>query len=178
MTVPTEQVRTAPAEPVARRRFVNRRTWTPAFGPGMLLGALGALGVIVSLFLSWHDGGVAPNDIPVQFLWDTTPGSSDPSLLILLVPFAIVLAIGAFVPMGAGARLFGGIAVLVVVAVFAYQTDQSLDGFPGVDFTDVLDTGFYVAAISGIIALVSGMLPSGWGTRREVVETDGVDDRV
>jgi hypothetical protein len=176
-TTRSERVRTR-AERAGRRRYVSRRAWGPiAFGPGMLLGSLGALGVVISLFMPWQNGGVHPSGIPVEFLWDRTPGSNDPSLLILLVPFAIVLIIGALVPMGAGARLFGAIAVLIVVGVYAYQLNRSLNAFPGSDLGDVLDSGFYVAAVSGIIAFASGLLPSGWGARSEVVESDVVDDR-
>ena len=171
MTAPVDQH-------VERRRVVSRRAWAPVdFGPGMLLGALGALGVIVSLFLPWRDGGVHPNEIPLEFLWDKSAGSADPSILILLVPFAIILAIGAFVPMGAGLRLFGSIAVLVVAIVFAFQLDSAL-GDVGGDLGDALDTGFYLAVISSIIAFASALVPSSWSTRREVVETDVVDDRV
>jgi hypothetical protein len=174
MSVPGEH-----AERVERRRAVSRRTWTPAtFGPGMLLGALGALGVVVSLFLPWRDGGVTPSEIPLQFLWDKTPGSQDPSLLVILVPLAIILVIGAFVPMGAGVRLFGSIAVAIVAVLFAYQLDRALSAVSNVGVGDVLDTGFYVAVIGAIIAFVSALLPSGWSTRRDVVETSAVDDRV
>lgn len=43
---------------------------------------------------------------------------------------------------------------------------------------DLLDTGFYVAAISAVVALVSGFMPSGWSRRRSIrTETvgDGID---
>jgi hypothetical protein len=156
-------------------RVVERRSWVPGtFGPGMLVGAMGAIGAVVSLFLPWHDPGVHPSSIPVEFLWDRNPGSSDPSLLILLIPIAVVLVIGAVVPMGAGARLFGGIALLAVAGVFAYQLDRTLGGFRS-GLGDVLGSGFYVGAIAGILACVSAMLPSGWGARREIVRTEAVD---
>ena len=164
---------------VARRRVTSSSSWVPAaVGPGMLLGALGAAGVVISLFMPWRDGGVHPSDIPLAFLWDKTPGSQDPSLLVVLLPLAIILVIGAFVPMGAGVRLFGSIAVLVVAAVFAYQLDQSLDVVPGADLGSVLDTGFYLAIVGAIIAFAGGFLPAGWSRRREVVETGVVEDRV
>ena len=135
----------------------------------MILGALGAAGVIVSLFLPWRESGVHPSDIPVAFLWDRGATSSL-SLLILLIPLAVVLAIGAFVPMGAGVRLFGALGTLVITGVFAYQLHRTVDALGG-DLGDVLDTGFYLAAIGGLVALVSGLMPSGWRTRREVVRS-------
>jgi hypothetical protein len=156
-------------------RVVERRESTPiAIGPGMILGALGAAGVIVSMFLPWRVGGIYPSDIPFEFLWNRS-ATSDLSLLIVLIPLAVVLVIGAFVPMGAGVRLFGAIGTLIVAAVFAYQLHRVVDALGG-DLGDVLDTGFYVAAIGGIVAFVSGLIPSGWRTRREVVRSDVTDN--
>lgn len=162
--------------PTARRRYVTREGWRPVVGPGMLVGALGAVGLIVSLFMSFRDGGFHPSDIPLPFLWDSTTASTSPSLLIVLIPLAIVLVIGVLVPGGAAVRLVAGIGVLIVLAAFAYQIDQTTEAFPGSDVTDLLDPGFYVAAISGILAVVSGLMPS--RTRNAVAETEVVDDRV
>jgi hypothetical protein len=149
---------------------VERQTSHPVvFGPGMILGVLGAAGVIVSMFLPWRESGVYPSDIPVAFLWDRGTTSSL-SLLILLIPLAVVLVIGAFVPMGAGIRLFGALSTLIVTGVFAYQLHRTVDPLGG-DLGDVLDTGFYLAAIGGLVAFVSGLMPSGWRTRREVIRS-------
>jgi hypothetical protein len=142
----------------------------------MVLGGLAAIGVMISLFLPWRDGGVDPSDIPLEFLWDTGAGSADPSLLILLVPFALILAAGVFVPLGAALRGFGAIGVLIVAVVFAFQLDNAL-GDVGGDLGSSLDTGFYVAVIGSIIGLASALVPAGRSTRRDVVETDVVDDR-
>ena len=155
---------------VREGRVVERQTSRPVvFGPGMILGALGAAGVIVSMFLPWRDGGVYPSDIPVAFLWDRGATSSL-SLLILLIPLAVVLVIGSFVPMGAGVRLFGAVGTLIVTGVFAYQLHRTVDALGG-DLGDVLDTGFYLAAIGGLIAFVSALIPPGWRTRREVIRS-------
>jgi hypothetical protein len=150
---------------------VERRTWSSiSIGPGMILGALGTAGVIVSLFLPWRESSVYPSDIPVEFLWDRGATGS-PSLLILLIPLAVVLGIGVFVPMGSALRLIGAIGVLVVAGVFAYQLHRTTDALGG-DLGDALDTGFYFAAVGGIIAFVSGFFPTGWGARRDVVRRD------
>jgi hypothetical protein len=169
MAVSGEGMGGAPVEQTRRERVVDRRTWAPTtIGPGMILGALGAAGVITSMFLPWRTGSVYPSDIPVAFLWDHTTTAHDPSLLILLIPLAIVLVVGTVVPMGAGVRLFGAIGTLVVVGLFAYQLHRALDAFPGAKLGDVLDTGFYFAAVGGVVAFVSGFLPSGWAVRRTV----------
>ena len=143
-----------------RRRTVEHRSWVPAFGPGTIIGTLGASGVIVSLFLPWQDGGIHPGSIPIAFLWDGATRSSDPSLLALLVPLAVGLIVGAVVPIGATPRAVGAIAVLIVTGVFAYQLDREIAAFPGTKLSDVLDVGFYVATIGGILAFVSSVLPT------------------
>ena len=162
---------------LGEERVVERQTSRPViFGPGMILGVLGAAGVIGSMFLPWRESGVYPSDIPVAFLWDRGATSSL-SLLILLIPLAVVLVIGALVPMGAGVRLFGALGTLIVTGVFAYQLHRAVDALGG-DLGDVLDTGFYLAAIGGLVAFVSGLLPSGWRTRREVTRSVSRDDTV
>jgi hypothetical protein len=149
---------------------VDRRAWIPTtIGPGMILGALGAAGVIISMFFPWRTGSIYSSDIPIAFLWDDTTASHHPSLLILLIPLAIVLVVGTVVPIGSGVRLFGAVGTLIVVGLFAYQLHRVLDAFPGAKLGDALDTGFYFAAIGGVIALVSGwFLRSGWAVRRSV----------
>ena len=139
----------------------------------MVLGALGAIGVVVSMFLSWRTGDVQPSDIPLAFLFDDTTTSQSPSLLIALIPLAVILGAGAFLPRATGARILGAIGTLLVAGLFAYQLSEVLDAFPGVNLSDELGTGFYVAAIAGVVALVSGFMPSGWSRRRTV--DDDVD---
>ncbi|MDQ1431350.1 MAG: hypothetical protein QOF40_1952 [Actinomycetota bacterium] len=164
-----QQQRPVYETPVAarRERRIDRESWVPRVGPGMILGAVGSLGVILSLFFSWRIGSIDPSEIPVAFLWDHTTTSQNPSLLILLIPLAIILVVGTLVPGGAGARLFGGLATLVVVGLFLYQLSRLTDDFGG-NVGDALDTGFYLAAIGGLIAFVSGFMPSGWLRRRTV----------
>jgi hypothetical protein len=176
MTVSPEGTGSAPVERARRDRVVDRRTWVPTtIGPGMILGALGAAGVIISMFLPWRIGSIYPSDVPVAFLWDHTTTAHDPSLLILLIPLVIVLVVGTVVPMGAGVRLFGAIGTLVVAGLFAYQLHRALDAFPGAKLGDALDTGFYFAAIGGVVAFVSGFLRSGWSVRRTVDHETVVD---
>src|SRR4029453_12526308 len=97
----------------------------------------------VSMFLPWRDGGVSPSDIPVEFLWNRT-ATSDPSLLVFLIPVAVVLVIGAFLPMGAGVRLFGAVSILLIAGVFAYQLHRVVHAFGG-NFGDALAAGVHVA---------------------------------
>jgi hypothetical protein len=169
-----------PAPPVRRRRLVERREPVPVLvSPGMILGALGALGVAVSLFLSWRDPSLSPSDVPVSFLWDRNTSDVDPSLLIVLIPIAVILVVGAITPLGAGLRLFGGAAMLVVAGLFAYQLNRWFGGPRGNgDISDVLGTGFYVGTIGGLLAFASGLVATPWAARRESVDSEVVDDRV
>jgi hypothetical protein len=141
---------------------------------GLVLGVLGAAGVFVSIFTSWRSGNVKPVDIPASFLWDQH-ATGRPSMLIWLIPIAAVIAIGIVVP-GAGAlRALGGIAALVVCALFAWELHHVTDRF-GQSLGDVLDTGFYLCGIGGLLALISGAFPSGF-LGRSVDRTEYADDR-
>jgi len=158
-----------------RGHSVEQRTWRPlTFGPGMIVGLVAAGAVVISLFLPWRSGGVHPSEIPASFLWDRATTSSDPSLLVFLVPLAVILVLGAVVWRGDVVRVFAGLVLLVICGVFAYQLDRAGNAV-GAHLGDLLDSGFYVAAIGGFLAWVSAMLPEGWGVRREVIEHDYVD---
>jgi len=174
MTVSGEPVHST--VPTRRERRVERSSWAPRVGPGMVLGAIGTVGVVVSMFLSWRSGGVHPSDIPFAFLYDRDTASTSPSLLIALIPLAVILAVGTLMPRAAGLRVLGGLGTIVVAGLFAYQLHEVLDRFPGSSLSDQLDTGFYVAAIGGVLALISGFIPSGWTRRRTVEDETTVDE--
>src|SRR5262249_21888256 len=100
------------------------RSWSP-IGSGELIGLVGAAAVIVSLFLSWRDGGVHPSDVPASFLWDRTTSSTDPSLLVFLIPGAALMVLGLWPRIGAGVRLLGAVIVLAVAGLFACPLARS-----------------------------------------------------
>jgi len=169
-------------QPAEYRRVVRRkRPFT--FGPAMLVAVLGCVGIVVSLFLPWRQGDIIPSDIPIQFLWDSSPGTDEPSLLLLLVPILIVLVLGSVVPGGGAARIGGAFAILVVVGIFAYQVDRAIEVFPGASLGDALDVGFYLAGVGALLVLGSGLLPDGWHgetigvVEDQVVVADEVIDR-
>lgn len=170
---------TRPVAPLGRsERHVERDSWAPTLGPGMVLGALGTIGLVVSLFMSWRSPGTHPSEIPLAFLFDSGTKATDPSLLLILVPMAILLGVGTALPRASAARLVGALGTIVVVTLFAIQLDDQIDALPGAHLGDLLDTGFYVAAISAVVGLVSGFLPSGWSRRRSIrteSAADGID---
>jgi hypothetical protein len=150
--------------PAADLPVVERRPWwahAAVLGPGRILGALGAAGVVLSCLLSWRDPGIHPDSIPFAFLWDRTTTATDPSLLIALIPIAVILVLGAFVPFGVMLRFVGGLAMLIVAGVFAYQLNRVTgSGRGGSDLGDVLGSGFYAGAIGGVLAFIGGLMPS------------------
>lgn len=158
-----------------RERVVDRRSWVPTAGPGMVIGLLAGAAVVVSLFLPWREGPVEPADIPISFLWDRDTASHHPSFLFLLIPLAALVLVGAAVPRGAGVRLLGGIGTAVVVGLFAFQAYRLVDDIPGGNFGATLESGFYVAAIGAVLGLVSGFAPAGWTRRRSVDRYDQTD---
>ncbi len=162
---------TRTTEPLSRRdRRVDRASWMPTLGPGMVLGALGTIGLVVAMFMAWRTGDVHASGIPFAFLFDSGTTAQDPSILLALIPMAVLLAVGTAMPRASAARLVGSIGTIVVVVLFTIQLNSQLDKFPGTNLGDVLDTGYYVAAIAAVVGLVSGFMPSGW-TRRVRTET-------
>ena len=170
-------VSTPEIAPVGRRdRRIEKASWVPTLGPGMVLGAIGTLGLVVAMFMAWRTGAVHPSGIPFAFLFDDGTTAHDPSILLALIPMAVLLAVGTVMPRASAARIVGALGTIVVVVLFAIQLNQQVDKFPGTNLGDVLDTGFYVAAIAGLVGLVSGFLPSGWAQRRWSQTETAVDD--
>jgi hypothetical protein len=162
VTAPYEPGRTVAHAPGVPGRAPARKLWGPVvWSPGLILGALGALCVLVSLFLPWRDPSVYPSDVPLAFLWDKTTKAHDPSLLLVLIPIAIILMVGAVSPLGRGLRGFGGFATLVVTGLFAYQLSELVGlAHNGTNVGDLLSTGFYLAAVGGLFSLASSFVRS------------------
>ena len=88
---------------------------------------------------------------------------------------AILLGVGTAMPRASAARIVGALGTIAVVVLFLIQLNSQLDKLPNANVGDVLDTGFYVAAIAGLLGLVSGFMPSGWARRRSS-RTETLDD--
>src|SRR5262249_38913887 len=142
--------------PTRRDYRAERSRWSIAVGPGMIVGAAATVALVVSMFMSWRAGSVHPSEIPAAFLWDRN-ATGDPSLLIYLIPLAVLLGVGSSMRGGAALRLFAGFLAMVVVGLFAYQLHRVTDRL-NLSFGDTLDPGFYVAGIAAIAGFVSGFL--------------------
>jgi hypothetical protein len=152
--------RTVPEDATTTRRT----RWSSTIGPGMVVGVVATIALVVSMFMSWQSGGVHPSDIPAAFLWDRN-ATGDPSLLVYLIPLAVLLGVGSLLRGGSGLRVLAGLLTMVVVGVYAYQLHEAVDAV-GASFSDALDPGFYVAAVAGIAGFVSGFVPTTLPGRR------------
>jgi hypothetical protein len=142
---------------------------------GQALVALGAVAIIVSLFLNWLDLHVSvgtaslsrtgnATKVPVQFLFDKKETANDPTILIILIPAAALGLLGALIRRKALAFIAGGVS-LVVAGLYAYQLDQSLgilnDAARGVvhfGLSDVIGIAPYVCAGGALIMLVGAFM--------------------
>jgi hypothetical protein len=148
-----------------RTRRERRSRWSIAVGPGMVVGVVATVALVVSMFMAWQSGGIHPSSIPAEFLWDRD-ATGNPSFLVYLIPLAVLLGIGSLVRGGAGLRILAGLLTMVVVGVYAYQLHEITDSL-GIGFGDSLEPGFYVAAAAGVVGFVSGFLPTTVRTHRD-----------
>jgi hypothetical protein len=134
-------------------------------GPGQVIAAVGAIAVGVACFLDWLRAGSGARSakadiVPWDFFWNKT-STSETSILVWLIPIAVVIAIAALVPQLRFVGLIGGIAALVVAGVYAYQLNRLIDIQPQ-DLGSVYDrlgVGDYVTAGGGFLAVVGTLVP-------------------
>lgn len=142
-----------------------------SFGLRQVLGGVAAIGLVVSVFVNWADvsgpGGsqqLKGTDVPVEFLVDKNTTSSDPSILVLLVIAAVLIAIGAFVVTGArGMGIAGAALGLLVVVLYCVQVQRGLDDELApldLGLFDFISIGVYVALVAGVVGLACALMPS------------------
>jgi len=132
---------------------------------------LGAVTIAVSIVLHWIDlshnfGGtqitrrVTASGIPVQVLWDYTTKSTSPSLLVVLVPVAVLCLLGFILPRSQWLAAIGGTVALIVGLLFIFQAHQELraEHVPGIGLTDFIGIASYVCIVGGALAVLGGAL--------------------
>ncbi len=141
------------------------------FGAAHVLALLGAVGVVASVFFDWVDltgpGGTrtdTASGVPVQFLFNYTTKSSDPSfVLILAVSGVLCLAAALVGNRPREVRLlagFGGLIALVTAVLYSFQVHQALHAVAGQFHVTVLDfvgIGPMLAAAGGVAALAGAL---------------------
>jgi len=151
-----------------RREVIGTK---PTYGFGSLLALLAALAIAVSAFLAWagddaFDETASANDFPIQFLWDPVPAQEQPSLLFLLLPAAVLVLLGTFIPRLRVLSVVGGAvalatAVLFFITVSRLISDENLD----TGAFEAVGAGWWFAAIGGLVAVLGSLLIP----RRDVV---------
>jgi hypothetical protein len=136
-------------------------------GIGQIVAIVGAIAVGVSCFLDWIDISVGSNslsgsasDVPVQFLFDKSTSADDPSILVLLVPAAILLLLGALIPKGKVFGILGGLLAIVIPVLYSVQVQRGLDDDLSnldISLTDFIGIGVYLALVGGIVGLLGAI---------------------
>ncbi len=150
--------------------------------------AVGAVAIIVSLFLNWLDLHVSvgaaslsrtgnATKVPVQFLFDRHETANDPTILVVLIPAAALGLLGAVIHQWVLAFIAAA-ASLFVAAMYVYQADQSLgdlnksaQGVVHLGLNDLIGIAPYVCGLGALIMLV-GAFMLGRGPRRADVPRD------
>jgi hypothetical protein len=144
-------------------------------GPGgglaarLILGLIGAAGMIVGPFLDWG-GGVRGTEVEFRAFFSTEAGGEAgfvASAGFTLAVLGVVALIGLAFKSGWLTSLAAGLGLLacVLLVVTVYRAGAGLGD---------LAIGFWVAAIGSVLALVASMFGAGsrvWGVRNRTVRT-------
>ncbi len=123
--------------------------------------------MVVSIFLDWASVTVgsqsfstAAKGVPIEFLWDKNSGSTDPSLLIALIPAAVLILVGILHRVRLVAVL-GGIVAIVVACLYTYQVSTGLDQLPPSvqSIFDFIGIAPWFALVGGIFGVIGGLIP-------------------
>ncbi len=150
-------------------------TTTPSAGGGLAISpialgvcVIGAVLVIVAIFLNWIDFSVRGQsvslngrDVPLDFLWDHTTTSEDPSLIVALIPAAVLILAGALEKLRWLAAV-GGLLAIVVAALFLIQADSLLGDAPAsidLGYLDFIGIAPWFALVGGILGVVGALVP-------------------
>lgn len=134
----------------------------------LILCVIGAVLVLVSIFLNWADLAVKASsftangrEVPLDFLWDKNSNSEDPSLIVALIPAALLIGVGALTKLR-WLALAGGIVAIGVAVAYGYQVDQLIGDLPpaaDIGFFDFIGIAPGVVLVGGILGVVSALLP-------------------
>jgi hypothetical protein len=150
----------------------RRGTLLASFGLGEGIVTAGAIAVIVSIFLTWEDAvtiaghqvtqQVKANGVPVQFLWNWTIRSGDPSLLVILIPVVALLVLGVVSLHARWLTLAGGALAVAVGLTYIFQLHQTVRAaralVPGHGLSDFLGIAPIICVAGGVIALIGGLV--------------------
>ena len=167
------------AAPVARQdRRIERASWVPTLGPGMVLGAIGTVGLVVAMFMSWQTNGVHPSGIPFAFLFDYKTTAQDPSILLALIPMAVLLAVGTAMPRASARRASSARSARSPCSCCSPSSSAGRSTSSRARTWVTCSTPASTSRRSpALVGLVSGFMPSGWAERRWTETESTVEDR-
>jgi hypothetical protein len=165
-------------------------------GPGQILVLLGAVAITASIFLHWLDFTLSvlgvhrstsanAADVPVAFLFNYKTSSTDPSLLIVLVPIVVLVLIDVLLFRHRIVTIVAGIATLATVGLYCYQLNRTTDRISAAfhsiinpSLTDLLGIGVYVAFAGGVLLLIGALLTRPEASRaRTTTQVPSADQR-
>jgi hypothetical protein len=135
----------------------------------LVLGLVGAAGMIVGPFLDWG-GGVRGTEIEFRAFFSTEAGGEAgfaASTGFTLLVLGVVALIGLAFKSGWLTSLAAGLGLLacVLIVITAYRAGEGLGFFA---------IGFWIAAIGSLLALLASMFGAGsrvWGVRTRTART-------
>jgi hypothetical protein len=147
----------------------RRRRGPPlTFGPGALIGLLGAALTAASGWLTWLTGSQAPHqsgyDTPAKFLFDSHAPAGGVTLGVVTLLIGVLGVIAAILAHGRIPAIALGVASVVVAGLFVYQLrlavhELNRTAHLALQVRDVIGIGPFAAAAGGIVAVVGAVLP-------------------
>jgi Ca2+/Na+ antiporter len=155
----------ATSPPGSTRR---RRGPLLTFGPGALVGALGAALTAVSGWLTWLTGSQAPHqsgyDTPAKFLLDSHTTAGGVTLGVVMLIIGVLGMIAAILAHGRVPAIALGVVSVVVAGLFVYQLRLAVHELNrttqlALQVRDVIGIGPFAAAAGGVVAVIGALLP-------------------
>ncbi len=147
----------------------RRRRGPPlTFGPGALIGLLGATLTATSGWLTWLTGSQAPHqsgyDTPAKFLFDSHATAGGVTLGVVLLLIGVFGVVAAILAHGRVPAILLGVLSLAVVGLFVYQLrlavhELNRTAHLALQVRDVIGIGPFAATAGGVVAIIGALLP-------------------
>jgi hypothetical protein len=147
----------------------RRRRGPPlTFGPGALIGLLGAALTAASGWLTWLTGSQPPRqsgyDTPAKFLFDSHATAGGVTLGVIMLVIGVLGVIAAILAHGRIPAIALGVVSVAVAGLFVYQLRLAVHELNrttdlALQVRDVVGIGPFAAAAGGVVAVIGALLP-------------------